>query len=494
MKETFTFSTELNNIIERTDIIGSATAVAAGKTVNAFDSRISQTVRIARKASDVEIRSDSVEVIMNEKMAHYYSLVDNFEEEDPFFVADMGEVIRQHIQWKEMLPRVEPFYAMKCCPDPVVIKTLVELGTGFDCASKTEIETALSYGVDPSNIIYANPCKQASHLRYAHSKGIRTLTFDNADELRKIKQHMPNARCVVRILGFDASRSLCNFSTKFGAKPELVPGLLQVAKDLGLDVVGVSFHVGSGCFDANVFAQAVASAAWVINVAKDYGFDMSLLDVGGGFPCNGNGTAGITFPEIAAVLGPAIDDLIPSHVRVIAEPGRYYAGSAFTLAVNVVARRVVSRDGKAFDAVSSVASSPVGEDMVDSGVLVGPALGDHPVFMYYINDGMYGSFNCITFDHQVVTPRVLARAGKVMYGMVASSNLGIASYPCSIWGPTCDSIDCITKDGMLPELEVGDWMYFEHMGAYTLAAASKFNGFKKTEIVYTNTYSGVGCL
>ncbi|KAJ3120283.1 Antizyme inhibitor 1 [Physocladia obscura] len=475
MKEAQTFSAELNDIVTRAEIFGGANTkdFTASKTTNAGFSRLKKGF----EGMDTELRTDSVKVIMKKKMEAYYSISDNIEEEDAFFICDLGEIIRQHFQWKEMLPRVEPFYAMKCCPDSMVIKTLADLGTGFDCASRAEIETALSYGIDPSNIIYANPCKQASHLRYAHTKNVRTLTFDNADELRKIKQHMPNARCVVRILGFDASRSLCNFSTKFGAKLEFVPGLLKVARELDLDVVGVSFHVGSGCFDANVFGQAVASAAKVVEVAKEFGYDLSLVDIGGGYPCSGTGTDGITFAQIAAVLRISIDALIAPHIRVIAEPGRYYAGSAFTLAVNVVARRVVPRD-----------TALRVDSMVDSAVVVTPPASDeHPAYMYYINDGMYGSFNCITFDHAVVTPRVLAKSGDFKFDV--DSNLD-DQFQCSIWGPTCDSIDCITQEGLLPELNVGDWMYFENMGAYTLAAASKFNGFKKTEIIYTNTYCG----
>ncbi|KAI8843423.1 pyridoxal-dependent decarboxylase [Chytriomyces cf. hyalinus JEL632] len=425
----------------------------------------------------IEVRSSSVEEIMKEKMDAYYSVPDNADEEDAFFVGDMGEVVRQHLQWKEMLPRVEPFYAMKCCPDPVVIQTLVNLGTGFDCASRAEIETALEYGVDPSKIIYANPCKQTSHIRYAGSKGVHMMTFDNADELRKIKQHMPNAKLVVRILGSDGTRSLCNLGLKFGANPLLVPKLLAVARELELDVIGVSFHVGSGCFDAKVFGDAVKAAAGVIEEAKKFGYEMSMLDIGGGFPCNG--APGLTFKEIVDVVRPAVDNYIPSHIRVIAEPGRYYAASAFTLAVNVVARRVVPRDGGS--------RSPSPSDMVDSAVYAdAPALDEHPAYMYYINDGMYGSFNCITFDHAVVTARVLSKNGVFSFknSMVEDEE----EYPCSIWGPTCDSIDCITKEGSLPELNVGDWMYFEHMGAYTLAAASRFNGFKKTTIIYTNTH------
>ncbi|KAI8923625.1 pyridoxal-dependent decarboxylase [Entophlyctis helioformis] len=374
--------------------------------------------------------------------------------EDAFYVGDLGEITRQHAQWKEMLPRVEPFYAVKCNPDMFIIKTLAALGTGFDCASKAEIDMVLEQGVDSSRVIYANPCKQASHIRHAGARGVRVMTFDNADELHKVKSVMPDAKMVLRILT-DDSRSICRFGVKFGASLATVPMLLRTAKELDIDVIGISFHVGSGCFDAGAFGDAVALARKAFDIGAAYGFDFKLLDIGGGFP--GRSSRGLQFEEIANVLRPAIDALFPEDVRVIAEPGRYFASSAFTLAVNIVARRVVPRDTSA----AADNNSAKDEMAVDSN-------GDHhPSYMYYINDGMYGSFNCLTFDHAVVEARPLVHEGEYMFNV----DHDLPTFPCSIWGPTCDSIDCITREASLPQMKVGDWLYFANMGAYTMAAA-----------------------
>lgn len=414
--------------------------------------------------------------------------------EDAFYVADLGEVVRQHTQWKELLPRVEPFYAIKCNPDPLVIRTLASLGTGFDCASKGEIEMVMDAGVDPSRVIYANPCKQTSHIRHANNRGVKVMTFDNADELVKVKQIMPDAKMVLRILT-DDSRSVCRFGVKFGASLSVVPSLLRKAIELNIEVIGISFHVGSGCFDASAFADAVALARKAFDIGKALGFDFQLLDVGGGFP--GRNNNGLQFPDIAAVLGPAIDHHFPdSNVHVIAEPGRYFVSSAFTLAVNIVARRVVPRDAntgttKAQDA-NAKHESDLSMDTVshqDGDEVIG---NDHPFFMYYINEGMYGSFNCITFDHAVVKAQPLVRGGKFLYTSTSSQDAAKATsdtslFPCSIWGPTCDSIDCIGRDCVLPQMNVGDWLYFANMGAYTVAAASPFNGFKLVRSIYTDT-------
>ncbi|CAG8627553.1 279_t:CDS:2 [Ambispora leptoticha] len=396
------------------------------------------------------------------------------EVENAFFVADLGEILRQHIRWKATLPRVEPFYAVKCNPDPMVLRLLAALGTGFDCASKSEIQSILDLGVDPSRIIYANPCKQASFIRYAADKNVKMMTFDNAEELHKIKRYFPQAQLVLRILA-DDSKSLCQLGLKFGASLDSTAGLLRTAQELGLNMIGVSFHVGSGCFDENAFADAVYRAKCVFDQASELGFNLQLLDVGGGFSHERFGD-GITFEKIAAVLGPAIDKYFPPNIRVIAEPGRYYAAPAFTIATHIIARRTVQRDR---DETQFVDMEGV-LDQIHSEE-------DQHSYMYYINDGMYGAFNCILFDHQIVHPKVLMKGGVFHFGI----DLDEPKYKCSIWGPTCDSIDCVTKNGTLPELSPGDWLYFQEMGAYTICAASQFNGFRKSNVIYTTTEPSV---
>jgi ornithine decarboxylase len=120
----------------------------------------------------------------------------------------------------------------------MVVKLLASLNTGFDCASKAEIQQVLALGVDPGRIIYANPCKQASYIRYAAQQNVAKMTFDNAEELYKIKMLYPDAELVLRILT-DDSKSLCQLGLKFGAPLETVDHLLRVAKELELNVIGV---------------------------------------------------------------------------------------------------------------------------------------------------------------------------------------------------------------------------------------------------------------
>ena len=253
-----------------------------------------------------------------------------------FFIADLGEVYRQFIRWKKNLPRVEPFYAVKCNPDPLVLRLLASLGAGFDCASKDEIGKVLSLApaIPLSNIIFANPCKANPQIRYAAQVDVKMMTFDNADELYKVKQHHPNAQLLLRIWT-DDSKSQCQLSRKFGASEESIRPLLKLASILSLNVIGVSFHVGSGSHDPGAFMAAVDMARRAFDIGHDLGFDFSILDVGGGF-CHDD------FETVARVLGEKIDEHFPveTGIRIIGEPGRYFVASAFTLATNVIARRV----------------------------------------------------------------------------------------------------------------------------------------------------------
>ncbi|WFD34777.1 ornithine decarboxylase [Malassezia cuniculi] len=389
------------------------------------------------------------------------------EGENAFFVADLAQIYRQHMWWLQELPRIVPFYAVKCNPEPAVIRLLAALGTGFDCASNGEIQQVLGLGISPSRIIYANPCKAASFVRRALKQGIDLTTFDNLDELDKIKRFHPDCKLVVRILT-DDSKSVCQLGIKFGAPLCDVPALLARARALELDVVGVSFHVGSGCYDPAAYRDALMRARAAFDMGEAAGYNFDLLDIGGGFE-NGN------FGAIAQVVRDSLDEYFPDvdfapggrrvqrhrdGLRIIAEPGRFYVHNAFSLATNIIARR----QGHVTD-------------------------GNGPQAMYYQNDGAYGAFNCLIFDHQVVRPKVLTLDQQFVYrpdAPGAGEPDGEEMHSCSVWGPTCDSMDCILRETTLPRaLDVGDWLVYENMGAYTLCAASSFNGLRPPRVRYT---------
>uniref|UniRef100_A0A3B3ZS57 ornithine decarboxylase n=1 Tax=Periophthalmus magnuspinnatus TaxID=409849 RepID=A0A3B3ZS57_9GOBI len=376
------------------------------------------------------------------------------DDRDAFYICDLGDILKKHLRWTRALPRVTPFYAVKCNDSRSVVTTLASLGTGFDCASKfqTEIQLVQSLGVDPGRIIYANPCKQVSQIKYASAHGVRMMTFDSEVELMKVARYHDNA-LVLRI-ATDDSKAVCRLSVKFGAPLKACRGLLEKAKELGLDVIGVSFHVGSGCTDPLTYSQAISDARYVFDMGQnELGFTMDLLDIGGGFP--GSDDVDLKFEEITAVINPALDKYFPvdHKLKIIAEPGRFYVASAYTLVVNIIAKKVILDDDNASDE--------------DEGTT------DRTI-MYYVNDGVYGSFNCILFDHAHCLPSLHKQKPKPDEPL----------YPCSIWGPTCDGLDRIVEQCTLPDLQVGDWLVFENMGAYTVAASSTFNGFQRPDIHY----------
>jgi ornithine decarboxylase len=204
--------------------------------------------------------------------------------EDSFFIVDLEDVRRKHLNWLQKLPRVRPFYAVKCNPEPVILKLLAQLGAGFDCASKTEIETVLGLQVPPDRIIFAHPCKRPQHVDYAKQVAVQRMTFDNANELHKIKERYAEAKCVLRIVTND-SEAVWKLSSKFGADMDESKRLIRLAGELGLTLEGVAFHVGSNQMSAQAFREAIENARILFDYAwQEFGIRLSLLDIGGGYP------------------------------------------------------------------------------------------------------------------------------------------------------------------------------------------------------------------
>lgn len=372
--------------------------------------------------------------------------------EHAFYVVSLRTLATKILQWREHCPRVTPFYAVKCNPDPVMLRVLAAAGVNFDCASQAEMEAVLSFGVAADRILYANPCKQLSHLLFAREHGVALMTADSQSELAKIQKHHPQAKVIIRI-AVDDSKSLCQFNKKFGAGRPEWQTLFAAAKSMGLQVVGISFHVGSGCKSADSFYNAVTFANDAATVAENLGFSIQYLDVGGGFP-GLDEPGSVSMADIAAHLNRGLDEFFPASrsVKLIAEPGRYYACPCFTLATKVHVSREL----------------PV-------------CIDGSRRFSYYINDGVYGSFNCIIFDHVQPIPRIWDEAAGVDVPLEAVNQ---PKYASRIFGPTCDSMDCVSEDVALPELPVGQVLVFRNMGAYTIAAASTFNSFPLPRIFY----------
>lgn len=369
------------------------------------------------------------------RMAALFALEDlGTSTDEPIQLVNLGQVKRQVELWNSLLPQVRPHYAMKCNPDKCILQELWYGGCGFDCATQAEIQSVLSFGVDPEDIVYSHPCKPRGHIRFARSVGVSKMSFDNATELHKIHSEFPEAKLLLRLVCEDATAQ-CPMSSKFGAAKKDWLALLDLVAQLKLDLVGVSFHVGSGCRDPESFERALMDAKEIFKLASERNIHLTFLDIGGGFPGDTD-----AFSILAPMIAEKLNRLFPrseyQDLRIIAEPGRFFASRTCHLLTKVHAKAKLE-----------------GLD------------GEH-VCRYYINDGLYGSFNCVIFDHVAVVPELL-------YETTPAS----ADVKCTIFGPTCDGFDVIMSNYSMSELNEGDWLLWRNMGAYTSAAGSSFNGF-----------------
>jgi diaminopimelate decarboxylase len=373
-----------------------------------------------------------------------YNIINDFLEDNQseraFYIINLGALFDSYTNWVKLLPNVHPYYAVKCNPNPVILDALASLGCNFDCASENEMKMVIEITKDPSRIIFANPCKMSSQIRYARANDVDLMTFDCEEELYKIKLYHPYAKLVLR-LAVDDSKSRCKFNKKFGCKLSQVEELLNIVKTLKLDVIGFSFHVGSGCSSADTFYDAIYECRKACDIAERVGIGISVIDIGGGFP---GVDKEIKFEDIAKRINDSITEFFSEKtgIQFIAEPGRYFAESSHTLVLNVIGKK-------------NIIDEETGEKII----------------VYYLNDGIYGSFGCIYFDHN--NPVVLP-----------FNERNNELHKSRLFGPTCDSIDLIANDIMLPELAVGEWVYVENFGAYTVASSSNFNGFKTNVFKY----------
>lgn len=239
-----------------------------------------------------------------------YDIINDFLEENhserAFYIIDLGEITKAFTTWINLLPNVKPYYAIKCNPNPVILDALASLGANFDCASENEMKTIIEITKDPARIIFANPCKMSSQIRYARANDVDLMTFDCEEELYKIKLYHPYAKLILR-LAVDDSKSICKFNVKFGCKLNQVEELLTIAKTLKLGVIGFSFHVGSGCKSADNFYEAIQTCKEATNIAEELGINVSMIDIGGGFP---GVDRDVSFEDIAKEVNRGIEEFL----------------------------------------------------------------------------------------------------------------------------------------------------------------------------------------
>jgi ornithine decarboxylase len=362
----------------------------------------------------------------------------------PLFVIDHDALRANYRQFRRYLPRIQVYYAVKANPDPLIVRTLYREGASFDVASMPEFmivhENIKRLPAKKrqdwiwDKIIYANPTKPTETLEEL-DRYKPLVTFDNVEEIRKIRRHAPHAGLVLR-LKVPNTGAMVELSSKFGAAPGEAVDMILEADKAGLVVEGISFHVGSQTTNFENYVQALSLTANVFNEARDRGYTkMNLIDIGGGFPAPYDATVK-PLRELAKVINPEIDRLFPKDIQILAEPGRFLAASSCYSVSKVIGKAV--RDGK---------------------------------MCYYINDGVYHTYSGVIFDHCKYPVRAFKKGPTQI---------------CSVFGPTCDALDVVSMAENLPELERGDFVYSENIGAYSHASATYFNGFPPAKVVHVN--------
>jgi ornithine decarboxylase len=363
----------------------------------------------------------------------------------PLFVIDHDELRSNYATFKKNLPRVQAYYAVKANPDPVIVKTLFEVGSSFDVSSIAEFEAVYEYIKDLpeqeqhdwiwNNIIYANPIKADETLRKL-DKYQPLVTFDNLEEISKIRECSPNSRVVLRLRVSNAG-AMVELSSKFGASHDEAIDLIFEAVNAGLTVAGLSFHVGSQTTNFENYMQAINLAALIFKEVKERGYDkMNLLDIGGGFPAPYDESVK-PFSELAKRINTELDRLISPEIKIIAEPGRFIVATTATAVSKIIGKAV--RHGK---------------------------------LCYYIDDGVYHTFSGVIFDH-------------CQYHFDAFKTG--PTQICTVFGPTCDGLDVISMTEELPsDLDRGDLLSSKNIGAYSGATSTYFNGFPPATVIHVN--------
>ena len=353
-----------------------------------------------------------------------------FSEPTPVLLCDTSVVEDRYAAMRACLPGVEISYAVKCNPAPTVLRSLVAQGAGFEIASLFELEMVRAAGGDAETALYSNTVKPAGHIRDAFVSGVRRFGFDGEGELHKLAANAPGSSVYVRLRVND-NHSLFPLSEKFGTSVDEACRLLLLARDLGLQVYGVTFHVGSQCADASAWPRAIAQCGVLMRLLKRHGILLEMLDLGGGFPAMYCDPVP-DFEEIAAGIRTALDRLPHRPPVIVAEPGRYL--------------------------------------VAESGVLVATVIG--------VDDRRDGPWCYLDVGGYNGMMEAVQTGGRWRFPLRTHGPRQSPLVPFTVTGPSCDSSDTMFYGAELPEtLATGDRLYIGSAGAYTLSYASNFNGF-----------------
>jgi ornithine decarboxylase len=362
----------------------------------------------------------------------------------PLLIIDHEIIRKNYRRFKKLLPRIQAYYAVKANSEPEIIKTLFDEGSSFDVASYNEFMQVYNL-IDRwrekkkdfyiwDKIIFSNTIKDRDTLRKI-DKYEPLVTFDNIDELKKIKEYCNKAGLILRLKVPDTG-SLVEMASKFGAEPGNALNLIKKSFNSGMEVEGLSFHVGSQCTNFENYISALHITSEIFHEAGKRGYPLNIIDIGGGFPAPYDSNVP-RFEKLAEIINKECKRLFPDDMEIIAEPGRFFSATSSTLVSEIIGK--ARRDGKIF---------------------------------YHINDGVYHTFSGVVYDKWIPNFHPFKRGTNEI---------------CAVVGQTCDSFDKISLAENLPNnLKIGDYLYTENIGAYSTVSSTKFNGFEGAKILHVN--------
>lgn len=348
----------------------------------------------------------------------------------PYLEINLDKIKEAYENLYKYLSEIEIYYAMKCNPNPEIMKTVLGCGGNFEISSANELKKAINSGANPKTILFSNPIKTLEDIKIAHSLGVNYFAFDSYGEVDKLVKGAPGANVYVR-LSIPVRKSEVASEGKFGVSIELARDLIIYAKKCGLKPCGISFHVGSQMLDYMSWDYAIRHCAKLITILESDGIHLTLLDIGGGFPARYDDVIRDNLDKIGSTIQKALEECIASDVRVVAEPGRYMVANAGTMVSTVIG--MAERFGRKWLHLDVGACNGLMESLQTTNALAFP-----------------------------------------VHDSKMSDNMDIFT----LTGPTCDSQDTILFDiPVSSNIEIGDKIYFECAGAYTTAFTENFNGF-----------------
>lgn len=349
----------------------------------------------------------------------------------PRLELDIATAEHRYQALAQALPGSAIHYAVKANPHPLLLSRLVELGCHFDVASPAEARAVIAVGAVTSDLVYSNPIKRRADIVEATALGVRLFVVDSLEETHKVAEASPGASVLCRIVT-SGEGSDWPLSRKYGCSTSQAIDILRTADHLGLEVAGLSFHVGSQQRDPGAWDAPIAASARVFGVLREHGLAPSLLDLGGGFPADHEGE----HPDLPT-YGTAIELALQRHFgtdrpRTLVEPGRAIVADAGRLVATVVA--VVHR----------------------------------------------ADTRWVFLDVGVFTGLVETLDEAIRYRLTTNVDGGPCG-PAVLSGPTCDSADVMYEQDpvLLPlALAEGDRVVLHSTGAYTSCYSTVgFNGF-----------------